>query len=298
MPSNETDVLSADEALMLERLAVTGVRAASAPSSTGLRRAFVRGAGLEFHEYRHYQPGDDPRWIDWTVEARLRQLVVRVAQADAHLRLHVLVDTSRSMTAGSPAKLACACRLAAALCYVALERRDSAGVSAFAETIGHRVPLAGGRAQLFRILESLGSLKAEGRSRIDEALIAYASAVRGPGLAVVLSDFFDPASDLRGLRYLLHRRLFPAVVQIVSPDEVRPLVAEGTEILDLEDDARPPCAVDAQAIAAYQRRLTEHWAALRSFCVERGLPCVRIESDTAFSDMLSSIETAGLLGTA
>ena len=94
-------MLAPAEALMLDRLTFGGA-ASALPATTGVRRARASGTGVEFHEYRRYQPGDDPRSIDWTVEARLRQLVVRVSRADGHLRLHVLIDTSASMSVGNP----------------------------------------------------------------------------------------------------------------------------------------------------------------------------------------------------
>ena len=98
-------MLTPGEAVLLERLTFGGAVTAL-PTAAGVRRARGRGTGAEFHEYRRYQAGDDPRHVDWTVEARLRQLVVRVARADGHLRLHVLVDTSASMGVGRRRRIA------------------------------------------------------------------------------------------------------------------------------------------------------------------------------------------------
>jgi uncharacterized protein (DUF58 family) len=288
-------VLSSEETQTLDRLAFVAPPTVALPAASGLRRARLRGAGLEFHEYRHYQPGDDPRSIDWTVEARLRQLVVRVARADGHLSLHTLIDVSRSMNTGTPSKLACAAKIAAALSYVSIERRDQAAVSSFTHEVVDHVPPATGRPQLFRIFKTLEAQRASGRSGIDEALVSYGSAIRGPGIVVVLSDFFDAHSDLRGLRFLLHRRLLPAVVQVVSTEELHPAFADGTEIIDIEDESVPGLVADAATRSAYEARMAEHSAALRAFCLQHGLPWVRITSNASFGQMLSSIEAAGLL---
>jgi uncharacterized protein (DUF58 family) len=288
-------MLTSEETQILDRLAVAGQPAMTAPAASGLRRARHRGTGLEFHEYRHYQPGDDPRSIDWTVEARLRQLVVRVARADGHLTLHALLDVSESMNVGTPTKLACGKKVAAALTYISIERRDHAAVSSFTHEVVSHVPPASGRTQLFRIFNTLESQSSSGRSAIDEALIAYGSGVRGPGLVAVLSDFFDARSDLRGLRFLLHRGLLPAVVQIVSEEELRPILPDGAEIADIEDDSTPPLVADAAMLRAYETRMAEHSAALQAFCLHNGLPWVRIQSNASFGDVLTSIEGAGLL---
>src|ERR1044071_6035522 len=150
-------MFSAEVARVLNRLMLGAGAAAPTAGARALPpapgpRGRPRGAGLEFQEYRHYEPGDDPRSIDWTVEARLRQLVVRVARADGHVRLHVLIDGSASMGLGEPDKWSCASSVGAALCYIAQERRDTAGLAIFdSEVRGYQAPGAGG-AELFRAL--------------------------------------------------------------------------------------------------------------------------------------------------
>lgn len=289
-------MLAPEEAMLLDRLTLSDRRVAVSPTASGVRRARTRGAGIEFHEYRPYQAGDDPRTIDWTVEARLRQLVVRVSRGEGHLRLHALVDTSASMGLGSPTKLACATRLAAALCYIAAEHRDAAGVSSFGESVRACLLPAEGRGQLFRALEMLSSFAPRGRSAIDRALEQYAAAARGPGLVAVFSDYFEPGAGLRGLQSLLHRGLTPAVLQVVAPEEISPQLDDLTELVDVEPGAGPPVAVDAGAVAAYRQRMHDHEATLRHFCAAHGCLWVRLRSDMTFRQALSAMESGGLVG--
>lgn len=289
-------MFSPDEARVLNRLTIGAGSAAPAASTSALRRARAHGSGLEFHEYRHYEPGDDPRSIDWTVEARLRQLVVRVSRSDGHLRVHVLVDASASMLVGAPDKFSCARRLAAALCYVAQERRDVAGVALFDSDVRAHVPPASGRPQLVKAFGLLDGARPSGASNLNRALMHYGAAARGPGLAVVLSDFFTPSSGFDGLQYLLHRGLSPAVVQVVAREELEPDLLDDAELFDIESPSAPTVVVDAGAVAAYKARLAEHEAALTAFCREHGIPFVRIVSDSTFGDMLAALQHAGLLG--
>jgi uncharacterized protein (DUF58 family) len=287
-------VLTAEEARVLDGLMVGSPPGAAVASGGGLRRARARGSGLEFFEYRHYEPGDDPRSIDWTVEARLEQLVVRVSRAEGDLRLHVLLDISRSMTVGTPPKLACAAKIAAALSYVAIERRDAAGLATFDHRIHGILPPRPGRSQLFRVLDSLGTISAAGSSSIDEALLRYGAAARGPGLATVVSDFFQPGAGLQGLRFLLHRGLSVAVVQVVAREELEPDFAETVEVVDVEHPANH-LAVNATAIASYRRRLADHLDQLHGFCRARRLPYLRIDSATSFKGLVTGLEGSGVL---
>lgn len=287
-------LLTPDEARLLDHLMVAGVAPAAA-SASGVRRARTRGRGLEFHEYRPYESGDDPRSIDWTVDARLGQLVVRVARAEGDLRLHLLLDVSASMRIGTPDKLACARRLAAGLCYVAVERRDAVGVTTFTDTVRTCLPPAAGRSQLFRAFDVLSRSRAGGRSALDRALLAYGSAVQGPGLAVVLSDFFVPGAGLEGLRYLLHRGLTPAVVAIVAPEESAPWFDTVTEIVDVEETTAAPLVVDQTVVAGYRRHLAAHHETLAGFCREHRLPWLPVASDQRFERLIADAQHAGLL---
>jgi uncharacterized protein (DUF58 family) len=290
-------MLSADEARLLDGLTVGAPAAGTVASASGVRRARTRGAGVEFHEYRHYQPGDDPRSIDWTVEARLDQLVVRVSRAQGELRLHLLIDVSRSMSIGTPSKLACASKLAAALSYVAIERRDAAGLATFDESVRTHVAPAAGRGQLFRILGLLGATIVQGRSSLDTALLNYGAAVRGPGLVAVMSDFFEPGAGLQGLRYLLHRGLTPAVVHIVAPEEWDPAVSDATELVDVEDPAQR-LVVSATVLVEYRRRLEQHVTDLKAFCLTHRLPWVQVDSSASFKSQLAALEASGVFSTA
>jgi uncharacterized protein (DUF58 family) len=288
-------MLDAEEARQLDRLALGWLMTPPAPTTAGTRVASVRGFGLEFHDFRRYQPGDDPRSIDWTIHARLRQLVVKVFQSEAHLRVHLLVDTSASMGSGTPDKLTSAKKLAALLCYIAAGQHDAVGVATFDDTIRGYVAPATGRSQLARVFEMLSAVAPRGRSAANRALLDYGAVARGPGLAVVISDFFEEGGTFEGLRYLLHRGLTPAVVQVVAPEELDPMFDDEVELVDIEDDDATPILVDPQSVASYRERMSQLSAGLAEFCTAHGLPWARVDSSFAFSGLLDACVNAGLV---
>lgn len=285
-------MLTADEAGLLNRLTLAS---GSASAASGARDARTRGQGLEFEDYRGYLPGDDPRSIDWTIHARLRQLFVRVFRAEGHLRLHLLIDTSRSMSIGSPTKLQFAARLASALAYVAVDQRDAVGMALFDGRIRARVPPAPGRPQLFRLFNVLSGAGADGRSDIDAALMSYATTSRGPGLVVVISDFLSSAHTCEGLRYLLYRGFTPVVVQVLAGDEQQPEIQGDVQLADAEDPLAPPFTVDASSIDDYLVRLAALERQLREFCRTNGLAYISLTASTPFGAMLQQCVAAGLL---
>jgi uncharacterized protein (DUF58 family) len=285
-------LLTADDTRRLDRLTLASGRTAPGP---GARQSRARGFGLEFEDYRPYQAGDDPRAIDWTVEARLRQLVVRVFRAEGHMRLHLLLDVSRSMTVGTPAKLTAAARVASALAYVGVERRDAVGLATFDDRIRMRIAPATGKAHLLRVLALTEGARAVGRSSPDRAFTTYAAAERGPGLAVILSDMLVPALPLEGLRVLACRGLTPVIVQVLADEDLDPHLSGPVDLADAEDPAAAPRHADPDAARRYMTAVGMHVRALMEACTSNGWPYLRVTTGMAFPQVLAASVNAGLL---
>ncbi len=288
-------MLSPAEARHLDLLTLAVATVSSSATASGARVARARGVGSEFHDFRRYQAGDDPRAIEWTIYERLGQLVTRTYRADAHLRVHLLVDVSGSMSIGTPSKLSCAQKLAAVLGYVASGAGDAVGLVTFDHHITQRLAPATGRGHLFRVLSALQESSSAGVSSIGKVLIDYGAMERGPGLALVVSDFLDPAGVFQGLHRLMERGLTPALAQILSPDELDPRLTGDTELLDVEEPAASPLVIDAAMVAAYKSALMQLRASLRAFCSTHGLPWIELSSSDSFVDLLRTCRRAGVL---
>ena len=111
------NLLDADFRARLERLDVLS-RKVLAGKLKGERRSKRRGQSVEFADFRNYVVGDDLRFIDWNLYARLDRLFLKLFLEEEDLALHVLIDTSRSADYGTPNKLAYMKRVAAALGYI------------------------------------------------------------------------------------------------------------------------------------------------------------------------------------
>src|SRR6266853_676585 len=117
--ANPQTLLDGAFARRLERLQLVS-RKRLVGQGQGDRRSLRKGSSLEFADYRHYVEGDDPARVDWNIYSRTDTLFVRLYEEEEVLNVHMLVDASRSMDWGEPAKLRYARRLAAALGYVPL----------------------------------------------------------------------------------------------------------------------------------------------------------------------------------
>lgn len=279
-------MLSPQDTARLDRLTLGSAASHAAASTAGLRHARARGYGLEVSDHRPYRAGDDPRQIDWNAEARLRQLSVRVHEAEGQAHVHVALDTSRSMFT----KLDSAARIAAALTYIAIARRDLAGLSLFSQTLHTHLPATRGRAHLRQALNQLSGARAADRSQLTPVFTELAHRLHPPAFVVVISDFYSPGFGLDGLDALRARGLDPAVVQVVSDDEAEPRIPDGSPLTDVEG----PGAARAN-IAAYRRRFSQMTTDIASHCRAHGMPYVQLRSSTSFDDTLDALIHAAVI---
>lgn len=219
-PVSADHLLGAALASRLNRLDVRSHRL-FAGKLPGERRSKKRGASVEFAEHRQYAEGDDLRFIDWNVFARLDRLFVKLFMEEEDLALHVVVDASASMDTpaqtsgaddGTPGPLGLnkrlfACRLAAALGYVGLCGQNRVGATVFgvpgrerpATMPDCRGPSNTKRLVRFLLDEGWGdddsaffAAPAEANT-LNGALSHVARARVGKGVVVVISDALTAA---------------------------------------------------------------------------------------------------------
>ena len=176
---------TSDFLAQLERLTLASRRAFRG-RSRGERRSPRKGHSVEFCDYRAYGLGDDLRYVDWNVFGRLDRLHVKLFVDEEDLCLHLLVDASRSMDFGRPAKLTYAVRLAAALGFVGLVNLERVGVAVVRDRLSEGWPPTRGRSQFPALLDFLAGVKSAGTTSLNDGLGNYAMRAREPGIAVLI----------------------------------------------------------------------------------------------------------------
>src|SRR6202011_1983274 len=97
----------------------------------GERRSKRKGQSVEFADYRNYVVGDDLRFLDWNLYARLERLFLRLFMEEEDLHFYILIDNSASMDFGTPTKLHYARQVAAARGFIGLVNLDRVVIEAF-----------------------------------------------------------------------------------------------------------------------------------------------------------------------
>lgn len=162
----------------------------------GLHSSRSRGAGLEFAQYRAYEPGDEPRQIDWKLYARSDRFFVREAERDSPLTVWLLIDATASMAQSDAARphwsrLEAAKGLAACVIELALRQGDRFGIVAVGGESLQLAAAGSGPRQRDRCLLQLQGLKAQGRWPAETQLRPVWERIGAGALVLLLSDGFD-----------------------------------------------------------------------------------------------------------
>ena len=94
-PKRVDDLIDSDLMAKLDQVDIVS-RKIFAGKLQGERRSKRRGISVEFADYRHYTHGDDLRFVDWNIYARLDSFHLKLFQEQEDLTLHLLIDASRS----------------------------------------------------------------------------------------------------------------------------------------------------------------------------------------------------------
>jgi uncharacterized protein (DUF58 family) len=161
---------------------------------TGEYHSAFKGRGMSFREVREYYPGDDIRFIDWNVSARLGHPFSKLFEEERELTVMLLVDVSASSLFGTihERKKDLITEICAILSFSAVNNNDKVGVIFFSDKIEKYIPPKRGREHvLFIVRQLLTSEPVRKGTRISEALRFFNNSTRQKSIAFILSDFLD-----------------------------------------------------------------------------------------------------------
>jgi uncharacterized protein (DUF58 family) len=225
----------------------------------GEYRSVFKGQGMEFAEVREYQTGDEVRFIDWNVTARMGRPFVKRYVEERELTVLLLVDLSGSERFGTIRrfKSELATELSALIAMSAVRNNDRVGVVLFTDRVEHVVAPGKGRRHALRLVRDIFSHQPVGRGTDLVGAIEYVARIlRQHAIVFIVSDFQAPDIE-RPLKILAHQHDVVAV-SIEDPSErllpdmglVRLTDPETGTVLDIDTSDRSVRAHYAQAVAA------------------------------------------------
>ncbi len=284
--SSNVPLLSPELLAQLERLELVS-RKVFRGRLKGERRSRRKGQSVEFADFRNYVAGDDLRFIDWNLYARLDRLFLKLFLEEEDLHFYALIDASSSMEFGDPTKLYYAKQLAAALGFIGLCRADRVKI----ETLGgprHRPgPPLRGRASLWRMLDYLNGIQADQNVPLLDGVKDFCLRNTGKGILVLITDLMDKTGYEAALRMLLAQQMDIYLLHVLSPEELDPDVKGDLRLVDCEDQDVAEVTVSRPLLEKYKRTLAAFVEGARDYCTRRGIMYMMTSTETPVDQLVA-----------
>jgi uncharacterized protein (DUF58 family) len=203
-------------------------------------RSLFRGYGVDLADLREYQPGDDVRYIDWNVTARMDEPYLREYTEDRELSAWFLLDLSPSVDFGTGEadrqKRTVLIDFVSTLARLLTRRGNRVGAVLYGDRVERTIPAAGGRIQVLRIIDALLHQPrhvAAPFTDLRPLLDSGHNSIKRRSLVFVISDFISEPGWEKSLE-LLARRHEVIAIRLVDPREatlpdVGPVILQDAE---------------------------------------------------------------------
>ncbi len=260
---------------------------------TGMHQSPFFGFSQEFAEYKAYNDGDDPRFIDWNVYARTDRTYVKRFLGETNTALNLVLDTSASMAfqSDSVSKLQYGKYICAALAYLARKQHDALGVTLFDDKIREVFPPASHPDTFYRLLALLERTEPADGTAINDSLKHLIGTIRRRGIFVMISDFYcDPEELNRQLQALVNHGHEVVLFHLLDRSEHDPAkhmkkMRSPSTLKDMESGDQ--IKVSAEFMRdVYPQKVADHIDALDKTSIRSGFTYVPCNTSAPLDDLL------------
>lgn len=250
------------------------------------RRTKKTGSGIEFADHREYSAGDDLRQLDWKVYGRSERMLLKLYEEEEDLSIYVLLDCSESMAYGQPSKFDHARKLAAAMAYVGLANLDRVALLAISTKVDKTLPSTRGKGRIFKIFDFLRSVSAKGETALADAARQFTSQQKRRGIAIVITDLYDPEGFERGINAIRYRKYEPMVIHVIDPREADPGARGDVTLVDVENGESREITLTDGMVKAYKEEHEKWRKEIDDFCKTRQVPYVAADISKPFEEQV------------
>jgi uncharacterized protein (DUF58 family) len=254
----------------------------------GERKSKRKGQSVEFADFRQYVPGDDLRFIDWNLFARLERLYLKLFLEEEDLHFYALIDSSASMEFGEPTKLHYAKQLAAALGFIGLCRADRVKIESLGTSSRQPGPVLRGRSSLWRMQEFLAGIEPGENVALAEGVRNFCLRNSGKGILVLITDLMDKEGFEKALRFLVAQQMDVYVLHVLCPEELNPEVKGDLRLIDCEDEDVAEVTISRPLLDKYKRTLAAFVDGAREFCTRRGMNYLMVSTETPVETLVAN----------
>ena len=220
-----------------------------------------KGEGIDFEDFREYQPGDEVRAIDWNVTARFGHPYVKKFTEERELTVFVCVDISASGNYGShgPSKRELMAEVAALLTFSAQQNKDKVGLILFTDEVELYLPPKKGTAHALRLIREILLFEPKGlKTSLRAPVDLLKNAVKKRSLVFMLSDFLFEEEISKELR-IVNRKHDLVAIQVSDPAELSLPSAGHVRLEDPETGQQVEVNTSNPRVRAAYKQAAQQW---------------------------------------
>lgn len=258
----------------------------------GAYHSRFKGQGIEFDDFREYQPGDDVRFLDWNVTARMNEPFIRKYVEERELTLLLLVDVSGSGNYGSKEDSIRerAAEMAAVFAFSAVQNQDKVGVVLFSDRIEEYVPARKGAPHALRIIRDILNIEPQShRTNLQPPLDLALERIPHRALIIIVSDFLVPDSAWEHSLRAVASKHDVVAVHVLDPKELElPMAGR----VCMEDPETHEQIIVNTSHPAVRQRFAEHIAQMQVGLIQmlrkNGIERISVETDRDYLPALKA----------
>lgn len=262
----------------------------------GINKSTIKGAGLEFSQYRSYQPGDDLRSLDWKMFARSDRYYIRESEVETNIAIRLLVDASASMnhSDGDFKKIDYARYLAASLAYLGNLQGDAIGLYVFKDGGIFAMAAKQDFQHLSRLFYQLEQIKPEGNFTKPIHYKELYSGSQKRELLIFVTDLYQQNDEIFQLLDTLNTLKHEVVVFHVMARNELELDFKGYSSFEDLETGETLQIDQSTARKTYQENLNTHLENMRIKLLDKNIfyrmICTDEPLDVALRDFLKQRE--------
>lgn len=254
--------------------------------SRGEHHSAKGGTSTEFADYRNYVEGDDVRYVDWNLFARLQRPFLKLYRHEEEMHVVLILDGSTSMEFEE--KFTRAKQLTGAFALMGLMNQERVSIYCVKQE-GERPiqsPVVRGKGSARRLFQFIEELETGGDAPFEKTIQAVLRQHRGRGIVILLSDFLTFGNIETPLNMLYSAGLEIFGIQILSPVELQPELTGDLRLVDSEDFSVVDVSGVGQLLGIYHEHLERMNESLGSICRKRNGRFLRVSSTEPLEGVL------------
>ena len=297
METKKTDAADLFDPEFLEKLRALFLRLRKRRQlrKKGIHATPATGFTREFKDFRHYTPNDDYRSIDWRLYARLDKLFIRLYEEVQEFHVHILLDTSQSMSLPFEEKRKTALKVAVALSYMGLVSQHRVSLYTMNEKVVSEMPPFKGQGNIQKIIDYLAGIEFGGMTDLEQCFRTFRPTRQRYGVIFVISDLFgrDIESASHGLKSSIAWPGEPHVIHVYHPKERKPDLDGEIELIDVETQEKRRLWLTKRDLKRYEETFAKFIEKIENECHSRQMDYVEWTTETDFEEMFLHLLSRG-----